>query len=316
MQPFARLILAALLAFAPAAAHAEDLLAPGAHEATVNDVRLWYRVAGAVDGEPVVFLHGGPGQGSQTFAKFAGPALEKSLRLIYLDQRGSGRSERPADGAYSVPLMVEDLEQLRRKWGAQRISLIGHSFGTVLAMEYAAKYPEHVAKVVLSGAVVDAPAALDLQCARLEKTAPETYAKAVARLPAGSPRKCNIFAAPRAFIDGNMYPDPATMKLVDDADAEGGLHNTGEVGAALFKQGFLNYRFEHPEGLTMPVLVIGGAQDYQAMVEPIRTFVAVAPNARLIEYEGAGHFMFVEQPDRFARDVIEFLRPEAGSPGG
>ena len=309
----ARVLLPLLLAVSPAAALADDLLATGAHETTVNDVRLWYRVAGPASGTPVVFLHGGPGQGSQTFAKFAGPALGKSLRMVYLDQRGSGRSGRPEDGAYAVALMVDDLERLRRAWGAERISLIGHSFGTVLAMEYTAKYPEHVEKVVLSGAVVDAPAALDLQCARLEQTDPATYAKALARLPAGSPRKCNIFAAPRVFVDGNMYPDPATMKLVDEADAEGGLRNTGEVGAALFKQGFLDYRFEHPERLTMPVLVIGGAQDYQAMVAPIRAFVAAAPDARLVEYEGAGHFMFVEQPDRFARDVIEFL---GSGPGG
>ena len=312
MHLLARLIAAFLLTLASAAADAEDLLATGAHEATVGNVRLWYRVAGTSEGTPVVFLHGGPGQGSQTFAKFAGPALEKSLRMVYLDQRGSGRSGRPVDGAYSVTLMVEDLERLRQQWGADRIALIGHSFGTVLAMEYAAKYPEHVAEVVLSGAVVDAPAALDLQCARLELTDPVTYAKAVARLPAGSPRKCNVFAAPRTFVDGNMYPDPATMKLVDDADAEGGLRNTGEVGAALFRQGFLDYRFEHPDRLTMPVLVIGGAKDFQAMVEPIRAFVAAAPDARLVEYEGAGHFMFVEQPERFARDVIEFLDAERG----
>lgn len=50
-------------------------LAPGAHDQIVNGVRLWYRVAGKTRGTPVVFLHGGPGQGSQTFARFAGPHL-------------------------------------------------------------------------------------------------------------------------------------------------------------------------------------------------------------------------------------------------
>jgi proline iminopeptidase len=300
------LLLAALAA--PAAAENRAALAPGEHQVVINDVRLWYRVAGRTRGIPVVFLHGGPGQGSQTFARFAGPPLERGLRMVYLDQRGSGRSERPWTNAYSVDLIVEDLEQLRRHWGSESIALIGHSFGSVIAMEYAAKYPRRVSRLVLSGAAPDVPAALDLHCARLERQHPDIYAQAVARLPQGSQRRCNVFAAPRSFIDGGMYPNPETMRLVDETDASGGMRNTGEIGRAVFAQGFLDYRFARPERLTMPVLVIHGASDFQAVVEPQRALVSRVPGARLIEYEGRGHFMFVEEPERFARDVIEFVR--------
>ncbi len=282
-------------------------LARGAHDAIVNGVRLWYRVAGKPRGIPVVFLHGGPGQGSQTFARFAGPHLERSQRMVYLDQRGSGRSEKHWAKEYSVALMVDDLERLRRLWRVDRIALIGHSFGTLLALEYAARYPQHVSHLVLSGTVVDFPAMLDLACVRLEKVDPKAYAEAVARLPAGSERRCHIFAAGRDFINGNMYPDPATMKLVDDTDKSDGMYNTGEIFGALSKQGLLDYRFDRPQRLTMPVLAIAGGSDFQAAVEPVRSFVAKVPGARLIEYEGRGHFMFVEDPQRFARDVAAFL---------
>jgi proline iminopeptidase len=304
-----RLLLVAVLAFsaAPAASQGASL-SPGAHEQIVNGVRLWYRVAGRRQGRPVVFLHGGPGQGSQTFARFAGPALERDNRMVYLDQRGSGRSEKHWAKRYSLDLMVDDLEKLRRQWGTERIDLIGHSFGTILAMEYAARYPQHVSHLVLSGAVVDFPALLDLGCARLEKVDPETYAKAVASLPAGSQRRCHLFEAPRSFIDGNMYPDPATMKLVDETDASDGMYNTGEIFGALAEQGMLNYRFDKADRLTMPVLAIQGGKDYQAAVEPVRAFIGRVPGARLLEYEGRGHFMFVEDPERFARDVTAFLR--------
>jgi proline iminopeptidase len=284
------------------------LLKPGAHNQIINGVRLWYRVAGPEKGTPVVFLHGGPGQGSTTFARFAGPPLERSHRMIYLDQRGSGRSEKHWAKQYSLDLMVDDLEQLRRLWRVERIAIVGHSFGTILALEYAARYPQHVSHLVLTGTVVDFPAMLDLACARLEKVDPETYAKAVASLPKGSDRRCHIFAAPRKFIDGNMYPDPATMKLVDETDASDGMHNTGEIFGALAKQGLLEYRFGRPERLTMPVLAIAGGSDFQAAVEPVRSFVGRVPGARLLEYEGRGHFMFVEDPERFARDVSEFLK--------
>lgn len=305
-----RLMVFALIALltSPAAAQKTGPLSQGFHDTVINGVRLSYRVAGQARGRPVVFLHGGPGQGSQTFARFAGPPLERSHRMVYLDQRGSGRSEKHWNKQYSIELMIDDLEKLRRHWRADRIALVGHSFGSLLALEYAAKYPQRVSHLVLAGTVVDFPAILDLGCARLEKVDPETYAKAVARLPKGSARRCHLSAAPRKFTDGNMYPDPATMKLVDETDASGGMYNTGEIFGALTKQGLLDYRFRQPERLTMPVLAIAGAKDYQAVVEPVRDLVARIPGARLLEYEGRGHFMFVEEPDRFARDVSSFLQ--------
>ena len=309
------LVLSAALSVgwsAPALAEEREPLSAGAHDVVINGVRLWYRVAGKDEGVPVVFLHGGPGQGSQTFARFAGPHLERTNRMIYLDQRGSGRSEKHWAKQYSLDLMVDDLEQLRRHWGVERIALVGHSFGTVLGLEYAARHPERVSHLVLAGAVVDFPAALDVQCERLARVDPETYARAVAELPEGSLRRCHIFAAPRSFIDGAMYPDPAIMQLVDQTDASDGMHNTGEIFGALAKQGLMDYRFDQAERLTMPVLVISGASDFQTVVEPLRPFVAALPNGRLLEYEGRGHFMFVEEPERFARDVSGFLHEPSG----
>lgn len=305
-----RLLILCLVGLSAASVKAESAapLRLGAHNEVINGVRLWYRVAGQSRGTPVVFLHGGPGQGSQTFARFAGPALERSHRMVYLDQRGSGRSEKHWAKEYSLSLMVDDLEQLRRLWKVERIAVIGHSFGTILALEYASKYPQHVSHLVLSGTVVDFPAILDLSCARLEKVDPKTYAEAVAKLPKGSQRRCHIFAAPRSFIEGNMYPDPSIMKLVNETDKTDGMYNTGEIFGALAKQGMLEYSFNRAERLNMPVLAIAGGNDFQALVEPVRSFVASVPKAQLIVYEGRGHFMFVEEPERFANDVTAFLK--------
>ena len=309
LRPFLIGLAAALLLAAPAAAQASAGLAPGEHHAVVNGARLWYRVAGPAEGTPVVFLHGGPGQGSQTFARFAGPALERDLRMVYLDQRGSGRSERPWDDAYSLKLLVDDLEQLRRAWGVERIALVGHSFGTIVALEYAAEHPEHVDRIVLASAAPDLPGALDLQCVRLERLDPAAYARAVTERPADLPARCNAFAAGKAFVDANMFPDLATMALVEKTDAEGGLSNTGELGQALFEQGLMTYRFARHDRLSMPVLVVAGGSDFQTVVEPQRDLVARLPDARILEYPGRGHFMFVEDPQRFAADVTAFLAP-------
>lgn len=308
--------LALCVSVVPAQAAPADMpLAVGAHEFDSAGVRLWYRVAGVTHGEPVVFLHGGPGEGSQTFATFAGPSLERSLRMVYLDQRGSGRSQRPKEAsAYSMALLVDDVERLRVRLGAPRIVVIGHSFGTALALEYAARYPERVSHLILAGAVPDLPALLEIQCRRLAVDDPAAYKRAATGIAPGTMPSCNAFAAypageMKAHISRNMFPDPATGELVDRTDAADGLGNSGELSGAMFGGGFIRYRFAHIDALTMPVLIIAGGKDFQAVIAPQRALVAKLPHAHLVEYPDNGHFMFVEDPARFARDVADFLRP-------
>lgn len=103
-------------------------------------VRLRYRVAGegAPGAAPVVFLHGGPGAGSYDVATVPGPGLERGLRMVYLDPRGAGRSERPWSGEDLIAALVEDVERLRVHLGVERISRVGHSFGGLLLLGTAA----------------------------------------------------------------------------------------------------------------------------------------------------------------------------------
>lgn len=291
-------------------------LAPGVHQVVINNVRLWYRVAGRLAGTPTVYLHGGPGQGSQSFATIAGPALERSLRMIYLDQRGSGRSERPWNDDYSLPGLVEDLEGLRRELGVERLNLIGHSVGSIIAMEYAARYPQHVERMVLAASGPDLLDAFNRMCDRVARTDPPAYARAVAAVAPGSQRRCNMWGegvfAPggmQRFVNRNMFPDPRTESMINEADRANGLRNGGELSKALIRQGLLDYRFTQSSKLRMPVLVIAGGRDFQAAIEPQRAFVSRLPNGRLITYEAGGHFMWAEDPERFARDVVGFLAP-------
>ena len=87
--------------------------------AAVNGVRLWSKVSGqSVRGQaPVLYLHGGPGYNSYSFEKTIGMRLEKHMQVVYFDQRGSGRSERPANGDYSMGALVEDVEAHRKQLG-------------------------------------------------------------------------------------------------------------------------------------------------------------------------------------------------------
>jgi proline iminopeptidase len=322
------ILFALSLAFAVAPAVAaptvknDATLSPGAHQTIVNNVRLYYTVDGRSDGVPLVYLHGGFGEGSQSFDMLIGDYLEPSLRVVYLDQRGSGRSERPWDHAYSLDLLVDDIEKLRQKWGVPKIALIGHSAGTIEALEYAAKYPEHVTRVILAASASDIPGTFNVTCDHLAKVNPAAYARAVAAAKPGSRQKCNFYAdgvftkhgASSAFVHANMFPNPGIEEKVNKADSAGGVINTGDdIFDELVKQGILEYRFAKADKVTMPVLIIAGGEDHQANVEPQRKLAEELPDGKIIVYAGAGHFMWVEQPRRFAHDVISFLNGSAVS---
>jgi proline iminopeptidase len=311
---FLCLILGRMATAQPATAPAE----PGAHEAIVNGVRLWYRIAGTSGPgtPPVLFLHGGPGYNSYSFAQLEGPPLEKQLRMIYLDQRGSGRSERPWTRDYKMTTLIEDIDALRRSLGVDKLALIGHSFGGMLALEYASAHPDHVSKLVLVDILYDAPLQCRFRAQSLAQLRPEAYAR-VARDTvdsAGVRRSdCELeFRALRgaereAFSNEMMFPDSARRKLQDSLDRASGLRNTGELSNALFNAGLLHYQFSAFDGLTMPVLVVVGGQDRAVGGQPMRELAKRLPHARLVELPKGGHFPYLEEPDAFAREVIGFL---------
>ncbi len=285
-------------------------LTPGVHVFRAGQIKLWYRVAGRTAGMPIVFLHGGPGEGSQVFQAFGGPQLEKTKRIIYFDQRGAGHSDRPSDPSnYSISIMVDDIELLRKELGVPRIILLGHSFGSLLALEYAAKYPERTASLVLLAATPSLLRSFDLQCERLAKQDPAAYERATQGISPGAMPRCNVQLAyegeaANAFFSGNLFPDPAVAKVVEELDGT----NTGEAAGALFRKGLLAYRFREAAKVRAPVLVIAGGRDYQSALQVQQDLVAELPKGRLIKYPESGHFMFVEQPERFARDIVAFLR--------
>lgn len=117
------------------------------HVITSDGVDLYVNVKG--EGTPCLYLHGGPGSGSYWLEKFAGDSLENHFQMIYLDQRGVGRSSSPADGNFSMERMVKDFEEVREALGITSWITLGHSFGGLLQMGYALRHPEAVEAMVM-----------------------------------------------------------------------------------------------------------------------------------------------------------------------
>ncbi len=107
---------------------------------TSDGVKLYVKVEG--HGTPLLYLHGGPGSGSYWFEQFFGDFMEQHFTVVYLDQRGVGRSGSAKDGNYSMDRMVQDFEELREFLGYDSWLTLGHSFGGLLQMGYAERFPE------------------------------------------------------------------------------------------------------------------------------------------------------------------------------
>ena len=135
------------------------LLVPGLGEAqrarqgmvSLDDARLFYEVIG--DGEPIIVVHGGPGL-DHDYLQPGLDALATRHTLVYYDQRGTGRSGAELDSAtINIDTFVEDIEALRQTLGYERVSVMGHSFGALIALEYAFRHPGSLRALILMNPV-------------------------------------------------------------------------------------------------------------------------------------------------------------------
>lgn len=314
-----------------AEASCQSALAPGEHKSVQNGVELWYKIAGKAKPPqaPVLFLHGGPGYNSYSFENTVGVQLEARMQVIYLDERGSGRSQRPADGDYRMSTLVEDVESLRESLGAPQLTLMGHSFGGTIALEYAARYPEHVRKLIILDGASDMPRTFALWESEIEQRYPGAWkavregdggrkleaaeaqndgcavAKAEFRLETAALRNMDG----QAFRDWQQFHNQRYRREQSALDEVSGLRNTGEIGAAYFgpDSNFPCYRFTAWSRLTMPALIVGGKYDGAIGPEQMRTLASQLPHARFDEFKQSGHFVYAEQPAKFVRDVAAFV---------
>src|SRR5256712_12096486 len=112
-----------------------------------NGIMIYYKILGR--GEPLMIVHGGPGASHDYFLPYLLP-LARRHKLIFIDERGSGRSQKLEDPAgYTIENMVEDVESVRQALGLGKINLLGHSYGGAPAQAYALEYQSHPSRLTL-----------------------------------------------------------------------------------------------------------------------------------------------------------------------
>ena len=119
----------------------------------VEGGRVWYRICGAGNNIPLVLLHGGPGAPSYYLNPLEG--VSKDRPVIFYDQLGSGRSDRPADESlWTIDRFVRELDTVRDALGLAQVHLFGHSWGSMLALDYMLTKPDGVKSLILASPVI------------------------------------------------------------------------------------------------------------------------------------------------------------------
>jgi proline iminopeptidase len=294
--------------------------ANGEGRAVLNAVEHWYRVAGAEHGgTPLVIVHGGPGGSVYTFEHTVGPALERFTTVVYYDQRGSGRSAAPADpGAYGMDLVVSDLEELRRRLGVEKISLLGFSFGGEIVLEYALAHPGHVDRLVLQSTSVGDNRRLALFQAYGFRSllSPDKRAEldALAAQPLASPveRMNGIWnLADGPTVDRFLFHKPEAAALNRKLWKESGAKNTGLMAKVMFARSRPTPLMDDLPKIKAPALVLVGLYDRNVGVDLERDVAAAIPGAELVVLPDSAHFPDIEEPDAYVAAVRRFLAAPA-----
>jgi pimeloyl-ACP methyl ester carboxylesterase len=259
----------------------------------------------------VVVCHpGGPGYSGRYLADLA--ALGLPLTLVLLDPRGTGGSDKPADArAYETEHYVADLEELRRHLGLEHITIFGHSHGGVVAAAYAAVHPERVDRLVLANTLARfAPEQSAAMEAGMASHSDEPwYADAAAAI---EEEQAGHFDGPdelAALVKREMPFYFARYGAREAAYVEHLARERPNADALkLFNEDIFE-SFDLRPGLgaiTAPTLVITGERDFICGPACAADFGGI-PGQRTVIVKGAGHFLFIEDPERLASELRAFL---------
>jgi proline iminopeptidase len=273
---------------------------------SLEDARLFYEVLGT--GEPVIVVHGGPGL-DHNYLRPGLDALATRNTVIYYDQRGTGRSTADlVESAINIDAFVDDIDALRQALGYEQVSVLGHSYGALIALQYALRYPEELRSLILMNPVEPGSRFREQTVERQQARMTTADSVELAELRAG---------------EGFAARDPATVSqvyrvlfrqtlrdrdMIDQVDldlAASTARNGRDVAALLGSSlGTIDWWGRLPE-IEVPTLVLHGRYD-TLPVEMSRELAEALP-AGTFEVLNSGHFPFVEDRDGLLSAISGFF---------
>ena len=294
-------------------------------------VLVYYEALGT--GDPLMILHGGPGASHEYLLPYV-LSLARTNRLVFIDERGSGHSEKLEDPAgYTVENMVEDVEAVRQGLGLGKINLLGHSFGGVLAQAYAFKYPQNLEHLIL-GSTFHSTRQLNEVFVKMKAAmSPELRSRIEGM------ERDGLFGHGKGYEAGRYTSEYMTAAWGEgyfpylyrrrpdpnyDPTATGGMswdlyrEMWGSHGEFIVDGNLASVEYaDRLSLLRVPTLILVGDHD---QVDPSisKDMQARIPGSKLVILPESGHMTFVDQPELFRRAVDDFVHPPppAATAGG
>ncbi|OXM13149.1 alpha/beta fold hydrolase [Paenibacillus herberti] len=239
----------------------------------------------------LVLLHGFCG--SSAYWEKLLPLLEPRYRIITADLRGHGNSSGAGDRVLQMEQLADDIAELLSAIEADNIVLLGHSMGGYAALALAEKYPDLLSGLGLihSTPMPDSPEAQEGR----EKAAAALANNGIVSFVDG--------LVPKLFAPSNLESD-----LISRAKEIGYGTAAADAAAAALGMKQRPDRSSVLESLQIPLLLVAGSED--AVIPPAKVFAAQGSRTRTEVLEGAGHMSMMEQPEKLASLLEEWLKTE------
>lgn len=289
-----------------------------------HGVLIYYTTIGR--GAPLVIVHGGPGASHDYFLPYLLP-LARRNKLIFIDERGSGRSEKLEDPkGYTVENMVEDVEAVRTGLGLGKIALLGHSYGGVLAQAYALKYQRNLSQLILCSTFSSTRAINEVFVRMKQNMTPElrdriNKIEAAGLFGHGKDYEKNRYSNDymiAAWGEGYFpylyqnHPDP-NFDPIGQGVTSWDLYREmwGSHGEFVIDGNLTSVEYtDRLSTIHVPTLITAGDHDESdpAMSEVMHEKI---PGSTIVIFPNSGHMTFVDQPGLFLNVVETFLHPTA-----
>jgi len=282
-----------------------------------GDFHVWTKRVGNSPRMKVLLLHGGPAATHEYLEAFDSYFPAAGIEYYYYDQLGSAYSDQPKDASlWDIPRFVEEVEQVRQALGldAGNFYLFGHSWGGILAMEYALKYPQHLKGLVISNMMASVPA---YNAYAHDVLMPAMDQKALAEIQ--QLEKAGKTADPRymALLMPNFYeqhilrmpaaewPDPVNRAFAHiNQDVYTLMQGPSELGAG----GKIAQwdRFADLPKITVPTLVIGATHD---TMDPayMKAMAAKLPKSRFLLCPNGSHMAMYDDQQTYFGGLTAFI---------
>lgn len=281
--------------------------------AKLRDTEIYFDIDGAglvvEDGcakerRTAFLIHGGPGADHTTW-KVRYHSLKERMQVVYFDHRGNGRSARGDPRTYNLDENVEDMEALRRHLGLGPIVSLGGSYGGMVAMAHAARYPDAVSHLVLACTAAHGGYITQAADTLKERGTPQQIAM-FDRLCGGHIRD---EAELRSYFEvmGPLYSRKYSLATATGLGPT--LLETEPLYQAMKPDGFLRHFDLRPElsQITAPTLIIAGRHDWICPPSFSEEIHELIPGSDLRIFEQSSHTFGTDEPDCFIDVVAGFL---------